>query len=94
MFVAAQLHDVDLVLLAFLLQILDLSIAITQHLPAFTNLALKAATLILETNGHLANFSVDHGFSLTFHHISQFLQLLALALLSRLVASLPLIDLS
>jgi hypothetical protein len=39
-FIAAQLHDVDLVLLAFLFQILDLSIAIAQHLPAFADLAL------------------------------------------------------
>ena len=80
-FVVAGFHNRDFVLLALLLKRFYLSVAVVQHLPAFADLAFEAAPLVLESDGHLPYFSIDHGLPLALHQVSEFFQLLGLALL-------------
>lgn len=40
MLVVPQLHDLDLILLALLFVVLDLTVAIVEHFPAFSDLTL------------------------------------------------------
>jgi len=91
--VVAQLHDGDLVLLALLPVVLDLAAAVVEQLPALADLVLEGRALVLEANGHLPDFPVDHGLALALHHVAQVFELLGLALLGSLVARLPLLDL-
>lgn len=92
-FVVAQLHDGDLILLALLLVVINLPSTVLQQLATFADLVLKRRTLILEADGHFSNLSVDHGLALALHHVSEVFKLLSLALLGCLVASLPLLNL-
>lgn len=91
--VVAQLHDGDLVLLALLLVVINLPTPVLKQFAAFTNFVLKGRPFVLEADGHFSDFSVDHRLSLALHHVSEVFKLLGLALLSGLVASLPLLNL-
>ena len=88
--VVPELHDGDLVLLALLLVVVDLSIAVFKQLSALPDLVLKGGSLVLEADGHLSDLAVDHRLPLAFHHVPEVLELLGLALLGGLVARFPL----
>lgn len=90
-FVISKLHNRYLVFLAFLTEIINISVSIFQQLTAFTNLILKTRTFILEPNSHFSNFSVYHRFALTVHHGSKVFKLLGFTALWSLKASFPLV---
>lgn len=75
MLVIPQLHDLDLILLALLLVVLDLAVAVVEHFPAFSDLTLKATSLILEPDSHLSYFTVNHRLPLTLHQVPQLFKL-------------------
>jgi hypothetical protein len=79
--VVSELHYGYLILLTSLLVILDLSVAVIEQLSTFSNLVLQGRSLVLEPDRHFSDFSVDHGLSLTFHHIPKIFQLLRFAFL-------------
>ena len=93
MLVVPQLHDFNLILLALLFVVLDLTVAVVEHFSALSDLTLQTTPLILEPDSHFPYFTVNHGFPLAFHQVSQLFKLLRLALLRCLVSSFPLLNL-
>lgn len=77
--VVLELHVGDLVLLAFLSQVVDFSVPAIHNLSAFSDLVLKTGSLILESDGNLPDLPVDHALPLGLHHVPQLLEFFSLA---------------
>jgi len=90
--VVPEFHDYDFLFLAFLPQLLNVSIPVIQKLPAFSDLVLQTRPFVLEADGHLSDLPVNHRFPLTFHHGPEIIQLLDFALFSGLIPILPLFN--
>ena len=90
--IVSQLHYSDLVLLAFLFIVVNFSIPVFKQFSAFSDFVLKPWPFVLETYRHLSDFSINHRFPLTLHHISKIFELFGLTFFSGLIPRFPFLN--
>lgn len=66
-------HSLDLVLLAFLFEFVELVGPIRKDLSVFSDLVFEGGALVLEADRDFSNLPVDHGLTLAFHQVAQIL---------------------